>query len=329
MLLQTAVTLIDLAARRLGLAEDDGPKQLDQAKLAIDGDPGADAADDRGAAGRAARRRCRSSRWPTRGRRRAPASAPPRGAAGDPSRSRLGADDERSGRRPDRRSGPRPGPSAHGGFRDARPAVDSPALFGPRRRRSAPVTSGAACPNQLSGGSSLTDFLTDYGIVVALVCAGAAVLYGLVTTRWLLAKSPGNEAMQEHLAGRPGGRPGLPEAPVPDHRRRRRRARDRARDRARHRDRDRLRDRRHLLRGGRLHRHERVGARERPRGRVRPRRRRRRRSRSPSGRRRHRHARGRASRCWASPATTASCCSPTSTRRTRSTRSSASASAAR
>ena len=36
-LLQTAATLIDLAARRMGLAEEDGPKQLDQAKLAIDG----------------------------------------------------------------------------------------------------------------------------------------------------------------------------------------------------------------------------------------------------------------------------------------------------
>ena len=35
-LLQTAATLIDLAARRMGLAEDDGPKQLDQAKLAIE-----------------------------------------------------------------------------------------------------------------------------------------------------------------------------------------------------------------------------------------------------------------------------------------------------
>jgi hypothetical protein len=35
-LLQTAATLIDLAARRMGLAEDDGPTQLDQAKLAID-----------------------------------------------------------------------------------------------------------------------------------------------------------------------------------------------------------------------------------------------------------------------------------------------------
>jgi K(+)-stimulated pyrophosphate-energized sodium pump len=41
----------------------------------------------------------------------------------------------------------------------------------------------------------LTDFLTDYGIIVALVCAGAAVLYGVSTTRWLLAKSPGNDEM--------------------------------------------------------------------------------------------------------------------------------------
>jgi K(+)-stimulated pyrophosphate-energized sodium pump len=42
----------------------------------------------------------------------------------------------------------------------------------------------------------LTDFLTDYGPVIALVCAGAAVLYGIVTTRWLLALSPGNEEMR-------------------------------------------------------------------------------------------------------------------------------------
>ena len=42
----------------------------------------------------------------------------------------------------------------------------------------------------------MTDFLTDYGIVIALGCSGAAVLYGLITSRWLLAKSPGNEEMQ-------------------------------------------------------------------------------------------------------------------------------------
>jgi K(+)-stimulated pyrophosphate-energized sodium pump len=43
----------------------------------------------------------------------------------------------------------------------------------------------------------LTSFLTDYGVVVALVCAGVAVLYGLIITQRLLAKSPGNELMQE------------------------------------------------------------------------------------------------------------------------------------
>jgi K(+)-stimulated pyrophosphate-energized sodium pump len=43
----------------------------------------------------------------------------------------------------------------------------------------------------------LTDFLTDYGVVVALVCAGAAVLYGALVTRRLLSRSPGNERMQE------------------------------------------------------------------------------------------------------------------------------------
>ncbi len=43
----------------------------------------------------------------------------------------------------------------------------------------------------------MTSFLTDYGVVVALVCAGAAVVYGLIITQRLLAKSPGNERMQE------------------------------------------------------------------------------------------------------------------------------------
>jgi K(+)-stimulated pyrophosphate-energized sodium pump len=43
----------------------------------------------------------------------------------------------------------------------------------------------------------LTDFLNDYGVVVALVCAGAAVVYGLIVTQRLLAKSPGNDRMQE------------------------------------------------------------------------------------------------------------------------------------
>jgi len=43
----------------------------------------------------------------------------------------------------------------------------------------------------------LTEFLTDYGVVIALVCAGAGVLYGAVITGRLLALSPGNARMQE------------------------------------------------------------------------------------------------------------------------------------
>jgi K(+)-stimulated pyrophosphate-energized sodium pump len=43
----------------------------------------------------------------------------------------------------------------------------------------------------------LTSFLTEYGVVVALACAAAAVLYGIIITQRLLAKSPGNDRMQE------------------------------------------------------------------------------------------------------------------------------------
>jgi K(+)-stimulated pyrophosphate-energized sodium pump len=42
----------------------------------------------------------------------------------------------------------------------------------------------------------LTDFLSDNGVVVALVCASLAIAYGLLTTRSLLALSPGNATMQ-------------------------------------------------------------------------------------------------------------------------------------
>jgi K(+)-stimulated pyrophosphate-energized sodium pump len=43
----------------------------------------------------------------------------------------------------------------------------------------------------------LTKFLTDYGVVVALACAAAAVVYGAVITRRLLARPAGNERMRE------------------------------------------------------------------------------------------------------------------------------------
>jgi len=41
------------------------------------------------------------------------------------------------------------------------------------------------------------EFLTDWGVIIALACAGAAVVYGVFTSRWLLSLSPGNEQMQE------------------------------------------------------------------------------------------------------------------------------------
>jgi K(+)-stimulated pyrophosphate-energized sodium pump len=42
----------------------------------------------------------------------------------------------------------------------------------------------------------LSSFLTHHGVVIALVCAGAAVAYGVLTSRALLALSPGNETMR-------------------------------------------------------------------------------------------------------------------------------------
>ncbi len=42
----------------------------------------------------------------------------------------------------------------------------------------------------------MTQFLTDHGVVVAVVCAAVAVLYGVLTTSQLLALSPGNDEMQ-------------------------------------------------------------------------------------------------------------------------------------
>ena len=53
----------------------------------------------------------------------------------------------------------------------------------------------------------MSSFLTNHGVVVALVCAACAVVYGLLTTRRLLALSPGNERMQSiSLAVQQGAR---------------------------------------------------------------------------------------------------------------------------
>jgi K(+)-stimulated pyrophosphate-energized sodium pump len=57
------------------------------------------------------------------------------------------------------------------------------------------------------GGFLLSSFLTNHGVVVALVCAACAVVYGLLTTRSLLVLSPGNEKMQSiSLAVQQGAR---------------------------------------------------------------------------------------------------------------------------
>jgi K(+)-stimulated pyrophosphate-energized sodium pump len=42
----------------------------------------------------------------------------------------------------------------------------------------------------------LSSFLAHHGVLIALVCASAAVVYGILTSRALLALSPGNEAMR-------------------------------------------------------------------------------------------------------------------------------------
>ena len=42
----------------------------------------------------------------------------------------------------------------------------------------------------------MSEFLTNHGVIIALVCAACAVAYGAVTSRQLLALSPGNERMR-------------------------------------------------------------------------------------------------------------------------------------
>jgi K(+)-stimulated pyrophosphate-energized sodium pump len=42
--------------------------------------------------------------------------------------------------------------------------------------------------------------LEQYGLMLALVCAGLAIVYGVVTARWILAQPAGNERMQQIAA---------------------------------------------------------------------------------------------------------------------------------
>ena len=127
-LLQTAATLIDLAARRMGLAEDDGPKQLDQAKLAIDAIRALQPLMTEEQ--QAALREPLSQLQMAYAREAQSAAGRPGGAAGTRARSRTTT--TRAGEGADRRSGPRPGPS---GRRLPDPTwVDCPRSWSARRR---------------------------------------------------------------------------------------------------------------------------------------------------------------------------------------------------
>ena len=135
----------------------------------------------------------------------------------------------------------------------------------------------------------------QYGLQLALGCAALAIVYGLVTARWIVAQPNGNEKMQQIAAAIQEGAGAylrrqyqtiaivgvilflvigflLP-------------------GRLAHRDR--LRDRRDPVRPGRLHRHVRVGARQRAHRAGRHAGPQRRAQRQLQGRRHHRHARRR------------------------------------
>ena len=204
-----------------------------------------------------------SCRWPMRARRarprRAPSRPPARAERGERRGTRRAGGGGRAGRRgragqredgsqePDTGRGPGPAQSSGrlwvpGQLRRRRPAARLPgghARAGPidcaprlhrvsalsrdpgrKRAREHP----RAARQTDRGGFPLSSFLTNHGVVVALVCAACAVIYGSLTTRLSAGAFARQRAHAEHLAGRSAGRARLPEPPVHDDRGRRGRA---------------------------------------------------------------------------------------------------------
>ena len=151
---------------------------------------------------------------------RAPDALRPKQARAAPVEPEGG--DARRRRAPRRRPAAEQGRAAAAAHRalDAARDASSRGITLDSARFAAASPAAARCIHSRTEDSDLTDFLTDYGVVIALVCAGAAVLYGALITQRLLAPLARQRADAGDLGRRPGGRRGLPEPPVHDHRRR-------------------------------------------------------------------------------------------------------------
>src|SRR5437660_8847549 len=65
------------------------------------------------------------------------------------------------------------------------------------RNSAAPGPTGADFVTGRGGSPNAMEWFQDHAVLFALLCAGAAVAYGLWLTAWLLRRPAGNERMQE------------------------------------------------------------------------------------------------------------------------------------
>ena len=189
-ILQSVVSILNLTARRI--AKDD-ERDLEQAQAGDRGDARARRPGARGAGG---------------------AGAP--GALRAAARYAREASGERGGRRGASAARGRRRPSRHGGTRAATAAGLWTPPAHPAARSATPsrlpaASRGRSAPASLTGEADLTDFLTDYGVVVALGCAGAAVVYGAADHPAPARQVARQRADAGDLRRHPGGRQRLPD----------------------------------------------------------------------------------------------------------------------